>query len=158
MDEVSMLVAKLRQDGEKLNSYLLPLNEQAQLKVVYTEGAVWTVRSVLAHLMSAEKEFLRLFQEIQRGGGGVEEGFSIDRFNAHEQARYEQLTWEETLVAFRDVRGEMVRLVAAFSAADLERTARHPHLGITNLREMVKMIYIHDQIHLRDIRRAVGPG
>lgn len=156
MDDAAALVAKLRQDAERLNAYLHSLNEQARLQEVYSEGGIWTVKSVLAHLMSAEKEFLQLFKDIQQGGEGVAEDFSIDRFNAQEQARYEQLTWEEIVAAFIELRESMLGLVGTFSAADLERTGRHPYLGSTSVREMVKMIYIHDQTHLRDIRRSVG--
>jgi hypothetical protein len=37
----------------------------------------------------------------------------------------------------------------------LEKTGRHPFLGVTTLREMIKMIYIHNQTHYRDLRRVL---
>ena len=158
MDDTLALVTKLRQDGERLDAYMQSLSEDSRKREVYTEGALWTVRSVLAHLMSAERAFVQLFREIQQGGDGVYEGFSIDRFNAREQSRNKELGWDETLSSFRETRARMLDLVTTFTATDLEKKGRHPFLGVTSLREMVKMIYIHDQTHMRDIRKAVGSG
>lgn len=156
MDDALVLVNKLRQDGEKLQSFLLGLSESERSAQVYTEGAHWTVRSVLAHLTSAERAFVHLFREIQRGGAGVGEGFEIDSFNAREQRRNDQMTWEELFSLFKGTRASMIEWVATLTPDDLQKVGRHPFLGVTSLREMIKMIYIHDQTHLRDIRRALG--
>ena len=156
MDDVPALVEKLRQEGQKVEFYMHSLSAAARMREVYAEGALWTVRSVLAHLMSAERAFIHLFREIQKGGDGVGVTFSIDDFNAREQTRNEHLSFEATLNAFQETRARMIDLVATFTAADLEKKGRHPFLGMTSLREMIKMIYIHDQTHLRDIRKALG--
>jgi uncharacterized damage-inducible protein DinB len=158
MDDASTLITKLRQDAERLVAYMQSISEDSRTQEVYAEGVPWTVRSVLIHLRSAEREFLRLFREIQQGGSGVDETFSIDDFNADEQAREAQLNWEEALSSFLETRQGMIDLIGTFTSAALEKTGRHPYLGATSLREMIKMIYIHDQTHLRDIRRAVGAG
>ena len=158
MDDAATLITKLRQDAERFVAYMQSINEDTRTKVVYTEGGPWTVRSVLIHLRSAEREFLRLFRDIQHGGSGVDETFNIDDFNADEQAREAQLSWEEALSSFLETRRSMLDLIGTFTSDDLEKTGRHPYLGATSLREMIKMIYIHDQTHLRDIRRAVGAG
>jgi uncharacterized damage-inducible protein DinB len=153
--EAAVLAAKLRQDGDRLNAYLGSLQETERTAQVYTEDTVWTVRSVLAHLVSAESGFLELFREIQQGGVGVREGFAIDSFNAAEQIRNRQMTWDELLQSFGKNRTRLVDFVASLTPDDLERVGRHPFLGVTSLREMVKLIYIHAQTHLRDVRRAL---
>jgi len=158
MDEAVALASKLRQDGERLNAFMRSLNEAEHFAPVYAEGAVWTVRSVLAHLMSAESGFLRLFRDVQNGGDGVAAGFAIDSFNAREQVRNESMTWDELLDSFQSTRAQLVDFVSALTQDDLEIVGRHPFLGVTSLREMVKLIYIHAQTHLRDVRRALGTG
>lgn len=156
MDDALVLVTKLRQDADRLKAHLLGMSENERSARVYTEGTLWTVRSVLAHLMSVEEAFLILFQEIQQGGVGVSEEFSIDNFNAGEQARNERMSWGELLAGFETTRGRMIDFVSALTPRDLDKHGRHPYLGDASLREMVKMIYIHDQTHLRDIRKALG--
>ena len=156
MDDALVLAKKLRQDWDRLDSNLRALTEHERSAPVYTEGAVWTVRNVVTHMMSAERAFLHLFREIREGGLGVDEGFSVDGFNAREQTRFEQLSWDELLGSFQKVRARMIDFVATLASKDLEKVGRHPFLGVTSLREMVKLIYIHDQTHLRDLRRALG--
>jgi hypothetical protein len=33
---------------------------------------------------------------------------------------------------------------------------RHPFMGQTQLREMIKMLYIHNLTHYRDMKKALG--
>ncbi len=156
MDDASALASKLQQEGEKFATFLQILDENQRHAAVYSEGALWTVRSVLAHVMSAEGAFLQLFREILEGGVGVHAGFEIDRFNASEQTRLEPLSWVELLAAFQVGRARMVEFVNTLASEDLHRVGRHPFLGVTSLGDMVKMIYVHDQMHLP--RHSPGPG
>ena len=61
----------------------------------------------------------------------------------------------QLLERFREARKQMIAWVAGLEDAALERTGRHPFLGVSTLREMIKMIYIHNQTHYRDIRRVL---
>jgi uncharacterized damage-inducible protein DinB len=156
MTEASQLAAKLKSEGEKFADFFANLADQEWNTTVYAEGTTWTVRSILAHLMTAERAFVKLFEQIRRGGPGVSEDFVIDRYNASQQEKTRELNPEELLRRYRDVRGEMVAWVSTLSDTDLELRGRHPFLGVTSLREMIKLIYIHNQTHYRDLRRALN--
>jgi uncharacterized damage-inducible protein DinB len=155
MDESAILAAKLQADGERLASFLAGLAESEWSTEVYTEGTTWTVRSILAHLMTAERAFVRLFDQIRLGGTGVSDDFSIDRYNASQQEKTQDRGRMDLLEEYKTARRQMVGLVGGLSNQDLEKQGRHPFLGVTTLREMVKMIYIHNQTHYRDVRRAL---
>jgi uncharacterized protein (TIGR03083 family) len=155
-DTPGTLAAKLTSEGRKLSQFLAELTE-AQWKIqVYTEGSVWTIRDILAHLMTAERAFLKLFEDVRRGGAGSAEDFSIDRYNARQQQKTRELSPPELLQLFDSTRAEMAAWVAALEETDLQRTGRHPYLGPTTLSEMIKMVYIHNQVHYRDLRRALS--
>ena len=155
MSEVAALAEKLKSEGEKSMTFFAGLTEEQWKIEVYTEGAVWTIRNTLAHLMTAERAFVKLFENIRQSGSGVSEDFVIDRYNASQQRRTKDLGPEELLEQYKAVRAEMVDWVSGISDSDLEKTGRHPFLGITTLREMVKMVYIHNQIHYRDLRKVL---
>jgi len=155
MDESAILAAKLQADGERLVSFLAGLTESEWSTEVYTEGTTWTVRSILAHLMTAERAFVSLFDQIRLGGTGVSDDFSIDRYNASQQEKTQDRGRMDLLEEYKTARRQMVGLVGGLSNQDLEKQGRHPFLGVTTLREMVKMIYIHNQTHYRDVRRAL---
>jgi uncharacterized protein (TIGR03083 family) len=156
MSEAADLAGKLQSEGEKFNGFFGGLTEEQWGTEVYTEGSAWTIRSILAHLVTAERAFVKLFEEIRRGGAGVSEDFVIDRYNARQQEKTRELSPLDLLAQYRSVREEMVSWVAGLSDAELERRGRHPFLGVTTLREMIKMIYIHNQTHYRDIRRVLN--
>jgi|ERR1700690_3125948 hypothetical protein len=155
MSETSELAQKLKSEGERFAAFFGGLADDQWKKEVYTEGSVWTIRNILSHLMTSERAFVKLFESIRQGGQGVPEDFVIDRYNASQQAKTKDLTPQELLKQYKAIRSQMIEWVSGISAADLDKTGRHPYLGPTTLREMIKMIYIHNQTHYRDLRRVL---
>jgi hypothetical protein len=150
----SFLVSRLRAEGERAASYFAALTETQLAQVVYSEGAEWKVRDILAHFVSVEKSILELFEDIQAGGKGASEDFSIDRFNNNQVAKLTETSPTELLIQFKDARTAMCTWVSGLSETDLFKKGRHPFLGITTLGEMIKMVYRHNQIHLREMREV----
>jgi len=156
MSETSLLADKLKQEGEKIVEYFEGLMDEQWLIEIYTEDPVWTIRNILAHLMTSERAFVKLFESIRQGGIGVTDDFVIDRYNAGQQEKMEELGAQELLLLFKSVREDMVAWVSGIGDSDLEKTGRHPFLGQTTLCEMIKMVYLHNQIHYRDIKKALS--
>jgi hypothetical protein len=156
MPESNSLAAKLEAEGQKLNSYMAGLQADEWNAQVYTDGAVWTTRGVFAHLLTAERAFIRLFDQIRGGGAGVSDDFDIDRYNASQQRKTADLSPADLVRQSAEVRSQMVAFVSGLADVDLDRRARHPFLGVVTLREMIRMIYIHAQTHYRDVRRALA--
>ena len=155
MTENSLLADKLKHEGEKSVKYLESLGDEQWKIEIYTEGTVWTIRNILAHLMTSERAFVRLFENIRQGKMGVSDDFVIDRYNASQQKKTKELGSQELLQLFKSVRGDMIAWVLLVSDSDLEKIGRHPFLGQTTLREMIKMVYLHNQIHIRDIKNGI---
>jgi DinB family protein len=156
MTEALALSEKLRLEGRKVREFFSGMQPDDWSARVYADGELWTVRSVLAHMMTAERGLLSLFRRIQRGGSGVSDDFRIDTYNASQQRKTAEAVPDELLRKFGAVRAEVATWVAGLSDADLAKEGRHPFLGIVSLREMIKMLYIHDLAHCRDIRRVIG--
>jgi hypothetical protein len=154
-DTPDFLSDRLRFEGEKALVFFQSLDDASWQIVVYTEGSEWTARNILAHFLTAERGFLHIFQDILNGGSGVRQDFDIDRFNLAKQNETEHLSRSDLLREFQSVRVEMASFVSALTIEDLQREGRHPFLGVTTLAEMIKMIYRHNQIHIRDLRRLI---
>jgi hypothetical protein len=155
MSEANELAEKLKSEGERFVSIFAGLTDGQWQKEVYTEGATWTIRNVLAHFVTSERGLLKLFENIRQGGVGAGDDFSIDRYNAAMQARTEKLIPQELLEQYQTIRADSVAWTSCLSEADLDKQGRHPFLGVTTIREMVKMLFLHNQIHYRDIRKAL---
>ena len=152
-DTPAFLAERLKVEGEKFFEMFAALTDAQWQIEVYTEGTTWTIRNVLAHFVTSERGLLRLFDRIRGGGPGAAEDFSIDYYNARQQEKTRNLVPEELLKQYVEVRADMVEWVSRLSQEDLSVEGRHPFLGQVPLVEMVKMIYLHNQIHFRDIRK-----
>lgn len=155
MSKPTELAEKLRTEGEKLISIFSGLTEEQWQKEIYTEGAIWTIRNVLSHFVTSERGLLKLFEKIRQGDAGSPDDFSIDRYNAAMQARTQQLTPGELLEQYKAIRAESVAWTLALSEDDLQKQGRHPFLGVTTIREMIKMLYIHNLNHYRDMKKVL---
>ncbi|MEW6028259.1 MAG: DinB family protein [Chloroflexota bacterium] len=155
MSETTELAEKLKTEGQKMTDFFAALADDQWQAEVYTEGAAWTVRMVLSHFVTSERGLVTLFERIRQGGEGVTDDFSIDRYNARQQEKTRELTPQELLEQYNFVRAESVAWVSGLQEPELDKTGRHPFLGQTTLREMVKMLYIHNQLHYRDLKRVL---
>lgn len=155
MSELLELAEKLKTEGEKFIRIFSELTENQWQTEVYTEGTTWTIRNVLSHFVTSERGLVRLFEQIRQGGNGIADDFSIDRYNASQQAKTKDLSVAELLEKYKSTRAETIAWVSGLNEIDLELTGRHPFLGETTLREMVKAIYVHNQMHYRDLKKVL---
>jgi len=151
----AFLADRLKSEGDKTIVFFNSLKDENWEITVYTEGSEWTIRNVLAHFVSAEQGFIQLFKDILAGGKGAADDFDIDRYNAKQQELIKDASRQELVKFFQAGRFEMVSLVGSLSIEDLQREGRHPFLGLTTLAEMIKMVYRHNQIHHRDLRKLI---
>lgn len=156
MDTPQSLVDRLLEDGQKTSLFFENLSPEQWQTVVYMESSHWTIRQVLAHFVSSEVSFNRLLENILAGGAGTPEDFDIDVYNERKVAQLRNSTVDELLRQYRQARQSNVTLVSSLSPQDLTRQGRHPFLGVAPLTDMIKLIYRHNQIHLRDVRRLLG--
>lgn len=150
------LYEHLKQDGEKTVTFFHKLSEdQWQLPVYVNDGIEWRIQQVLAHLVASEASFARLIKNILAGGRGAPEKFDIDAFNQLEIEKVRPNSPEELLVRFKQLRESTLDLIGIMNQSELEKVGRHPFLGEASLGDIIRLIYRHNQIHLRDLKRIV---
>lgn len=155
MSETTELAEKLKSEGEKFVTFFSGLTDEQWASEVYTEGETWTLRNVLSHFVTSERGLVKLFERIRTTGEGASEDFSIDRYNTAQQQKMKDFTSAELLEQYKEVRADSVKWVSGLKDEELEIKGRHPFLGETVIREMIKMLYIHNQTHYRDVKRAM---
>ncbi len=155
MSEINDLAEKLKLEGEKFVAIFTGLKDDQWQMEVYTEGTTWTIRNVLSHFVTSERGLIKLFEQIRQGGAGAADDFSIDRYNAAMQERTKAATPQELIEQYKEVRANAIQWVSGLKESELEITGRHPFLGQTVIREMIKMLYLHNQLHYRDMKKAL---
>jgi uncharacterized damage-inducible protein DinB len=155
MSETTDLAEKLRSEGDKIIEIFSALTDDQWKSEVYTEGETWTIRNVLSHFVTSERGLIKLFESIRQGGTGSPDEFSIDRYNASQQQKTKDFTPAELLEQYKEVRANSIVWVSGLKDEELEIKGRHPFLGETIIREMIKMLYLHNQLHHRDLKKAL---
>lgn len=155
MSEIIDLAEKLKSEGDRFVSMFSRLTDDQWDQEVYTEGTTWTIRNVLAHFVTSERGLLKLFERIRQGGEGSPDDFSIDRYNAAMQARTKESSPQELIEQYKEVRAHAIQWVSGLTESELEMTGRHPFLGHSAIRDMIKMLYIHNLDHYRDMKKAL---
>jgi uncharacterized damage-inducible protein DinB len=154
-EKVQNLVRKLAREGEKCVEFFgtLPGIWDAQ---IYSDGGMWKVRQVLVHIVQIEDYYLRLLKGLLDGEDILGADFDLDAFNQDRVAELEGHGPERLLDLFRQRRQATCRwLESNLTEDDLSLVGRHPIIGDSSLENLVKMIYLHIQSHLRDIQRLI---
>ena len=152
------LAARLSSEGQKTEDFFSHLPDKVWELQVYADGEHGQVRQVLSHLAQAEGSILRLLKSIMGGSGGTPEDFDLDAYNERKVKEIEMQDAAGLVRAFREARRQTVEWVSALRAEDLQRTGRHPFLGLASLEEIIKLMYRHTQLHQRDIRKLMRAG
>ena len=155
-DTPEFLSERLIVDGEKSIDFFNQLPQEEWQKTIYTDGSVWTLHEVLAHFVTAELSLCKLVVNIASGGTGSPEDFDINLYNNRKVSGLKDAAVPDLLAEFRKNRQQTAEVVHSLAIQDLERTGRHPYLGIAPLTEIIKIIYRHNQIHIREIRKALS--
>ena len=150
------LADKLISSGQRTRDFFQVIEGDDWYQQIYTEGANWSVHHILAHFVVTEASIARLIKYILQGNPGVPEDFNMDAFNEKEVNCFAKLPNPMVLQRFMERRGETIQLVLQMSDADLSTEGRHPWLGIAPVEDIIKLMYRHNQIHQRDIRKTLA--
>ena len=155
-DTPSSLAGRLMEEGLKTQAFFNNLTEEQWEVKVYSDGSQWNIHQVLTHFVSAEVSFTDLIRNVLQGGEGASVGFDINSFNEKQVYQMRGLPAALLIERYMQARRMNVDLVSGMSPDDLMKEGRHPFLGVAPLVDMVKLIYRHNQIHQRDIRRMLA--
>jgi len=155
-EKATRIAKSLEREGQKTLQFFESMGEEDWGVQVYSDGDAWTVQILLAHFTEVEGSIPKLIRRIIGGDPGVPEDFDIDRWNARYTMEMSTHDRDYLMKEFAKRRAETVAMVQGFSDADLEARGRHPFLGPSQVKDMLKLLYVHLQIHQRDIREALA--
>ena len=150
------LSERLKSEGEKTLAFFRSLHPEQWEQQIYTEGSCWSTHQILAHFVATESSFNRLVTNILMGGSGAPGDFNIDAYNERKVGELAGVSRQDMFEMYAKYRQQNVTLVSQMQDADLQKKGRHPFLGIVELSGIIKLIYRHNQIHLREIRRELS--
>lgn len=154
-DRRADIITELEKGCEDSITFFKSLTAEELTTQVYQDGAKWTARQVLAHFITVERSMHWLFKNIASGGPGSPEDFDIERFNRTQTSKLDELTLDELISQFREVREETISLVRELTEDDLDREGLHAFHGHGKLERFIRWAYEHTHIHENEIRQAL---
>ena len=154
-DDKGSLIEGLKKDQEKMMVFMREMPEYWWDRQVYSEGAAWSVRDIMTHINEAERSIPYLIRQVLEGGEGVPEDFDLNRYNESKVKKMAGLKNQELMEMFDKQRGETILMVEGMSEAELDHEGRHPFLGKTQARAMIRMMVIHTHRHRQEIKREL---
>lgn len=155
-ERANALATKLQAEGERTVRFFRDLSDEQWQLPVFHDGAHWNVRGVLEHLIVSEAQLQQLFEAIVRTGMGAPEGMNVDALNLERTGSLFPLTRDGILNCYTSTRNATVEFTQKLSDEQLAMRARHPAIGVSALEDQLKLIYLHHQMHLRDVKKALG--
>ena len=149
------ITSRLAESGEQTAAFFQSLAADEWNVEVYSEGARWRVREMLAHFGTIERSMHWLFRNILEGGAGTPEDFDLDRFNNSQVAKIADLDPAELIARYRETRQETIRIVQSMRESDLDRRGRHPMHGYDRLERFIRWAYEHASLHLAEVQQAL---
>ena len=154
-ESISHLQKRLATKGDKIATFFRNLEETEWNLVIYDGVPKWTLLHILKHFVSVEQAFQWLIQDVLDGGTGAPVDFVIDEFNEAEVGRFSEYQPADMVRAFQALRKDSASLAGSLSSDDLEKRGNHPYFGNTEIKKILKLLYTHNSLHMRDVRRAL---
>jgi hypothetical protein len=149
------LADKLLAEGERTTAFFDALSEAAWSHQLYTDGKAWSVALTLEHLILAERQLAQLIERVAGGGSGAPDDFDVDGFNAAQTGALGVTGRPALLANYRAQREATAALARRLDADQLARRGRHPAMGDSSVADMLKMIYLHNTLHIKDIKKLL---
>jgi uncharacterized protein (TIGR03083 family) len=147
---------KLIQTRSDLLALLAGLDEGGWQTAVQSEDAEWTVADMVRHLMNAEKGMTGLIQQFQQGNDPVPPDFDRDKYNVRSVEKTQELSTAHLLSALETNHRQLLEMVDSLEPDDWAKQGRHANLSIMTIEEVCRIIAYHENLHMADIKQAVG--
>ncbi len=147
------LADKLLAEGERTLAFFESLSDETWSRQLYAHDSLWTVRNALEHLTLAETNLVTIIAGVAAGGQGATEDFDIDGFNREHTSHLAALDRPALLAAYRTQRAQTAALAGSLSESQLALRGRHPAMGDSSVADMLRMIYLHNVMHVKDVKR-----
>lgn len=153
----SPLAEKLASEGERTLAFFRAIPAEQWDKQLYTDGAQWSIRQAVEHLCISEHGMMRLCEQIVfEGGQGAAKDFDIDAYNKTKTDRFAAMTRDELLNLYAESRQKSAALARKLTDEQLALRGNHPAMGDSSVQDILKMLYLHNTMHVKDIKKALS--
>jgi len=147
--------AKLAEARDYLNRVFDAVGDRWDVQV-YSDGLEWTARQIAVHLAEADRGHNRQLMGIAEGVEVIPPDFDIERYNARTTEKTLEKPAQQAREELTANRTALIVWLDALDEAKLEVVGRHASLRMMTVRDIMRMMCLHEKGHADDILKALG--
>ena len=149
-------ITRLQQARERLDAVLNRVPADLWERQIYSDGAQWTVRQLLIHLMLADHGQNNVLMGIAEGKNLIPEDYDLNRYNSGSVSKRQAVTVEEARAGLMQSRARLVEWLNQIDDAVLDQKGRHASLQILSIGQILEVMALHEEGHAADIEALVA--
>ncbi len=122
---------------------------------VYSDGAQWTARQLLIHLMVSDKGQTNTVMAIARGENPVPADFDLEKYNRRSVEKRADTTPEQARAALAESLAERFAWLDSADESVLDQAGRHASGATLTVEQILLGMADHERGHADDIARIV---
>jgi hypothetical protein len=123
---------------------------------IYSDGAAWTARQLLTHLVISNQGLNAQAMGIAEGREIIPPDFDVQRYNKRSVEKRADLTIEDARVSLNETRAALLGWMTTLDDGALDREGRHASLQIMSVAALLQQIADHERAHADDIARVLA--
>ena len=153
---IEKLIDSLQQSRNYLNSVLDRVPEGLWEQVIYHDGANWTVRQLLIHLMVVDLGQANVVKGVAEGKNLIPEDYDLNRYNSSSVGKRQEMTVEQARESLAQSHASFIEWLNSIDDSVLDKEGRHAILQTMSVERMVNVMAQHESGHAQDIEAMIA--
>ncbi len=154
-DRVAQHIEKIKASHANLNAVLDAMPDHLWEQQIYSEGAQWTVRQLLLHLMISNAGQNKLIIGIANGKEMIPPDYDLERYNKRSVEKQAEVTPEQARAGLAESHQALIAWLNTADETALAITGRDVTLQIVSIDAMLDVVVSHETDHAADIKKLV---
>jgi hypothetical protein len=155
-DRRTEIIQALELSRQKLKGVISRLKPEDWERTIQEEDQRWTVRQILAHLVSGQKGMFNQIVGISEGKEGVPPDFDLNRWNRRSVEKSAERNPQDLLATLDADQVELKRFISTLPEESFDKQGRHGSLRIMSIQEIGLLIASHEADHTQIIVDKLG--
>lgn len=155
-DRIAQHIEKIKASHANLNAILDTVPSQLWEQQIYSDGAQWTVRQLLLHLMISNAGQNKLIMGIASGKEMIPPDYDLERYNKRSVEKQAEVTPEQARAALAESHHALLAWLDSVDDAVLDIIGRDVTLEMVTIEYMLEVVASHATDHAADIAKLVA--
>lgn len=149
------LIEKLNDARAYLNRVFDAVGDRWDAQI-YSDGLQWTARQIAVHLAEADRGHNVQVMGIAEGREVIPPDFDVERFNKRTTEKFAEKSADQARAELETNRAELLAWLESVDDAKLDIIGRHASLRMLSVRDILRLMTLHEKGHADDIVKALG--